>query len=107
VELEEMLLKPNMVLSGYDAGEQASPDEVARQTIRCLRHHVPAAVPGIVFLSGGQSDELATKHLNAINRLEPQPWALSFSYGRRRRRRGPGRRTTSRPRSRPTSSGLV
>src|SRR4051795_13390850 len=82
VEFEGMLLKPNMVLSGYDAPQQASPDEVARQTTRCLRHHVPAAVPGIVFLSGGQSDELATEHLNAINRLGPQPWALSFSYGR-------------------------
>ena len=82
VELEGMLLKPNMVLPGYDAADQVSPDEVARQTIRCLRHHVPAAVPGIVFLSGGQSDELATEHLNAINGLGPQPWALSFSYGR-------------------------
>jgi fructose-bisphosphate aldolase class I len=82
VELEGMLLKPNMVLSGYGAPQQASADEVAAQTIRCLRHHVPAAVPGIVFLSGGQSDELATEHLNAINRLGPQPWALSFSYGR-------------------------
>jgi fructose-bisphosphate aldolase class I len=82
VEFEAMLLKPNMVLSGYDAPQQAGPDEVARQTTRCLRHHVPAAVPGIVFLSGGQSDELATEHLNAINRLGPQPWALSFSYGR-------------------------
>jgi fructose-bisphosphate aldolase, class I len=82
VELEGMLLKPNMVLSGYDAPEQASVEEVARQTIRCLRHHVPAAVPGIVFLSGGQSDELATEHLDAINRLGEQPWQLSFSYGR-------------------------
>jgi fructose-bisphosphate aldolase class I len=82
VEYEGMLLKPNMVLSGYDAPQQASPDEVAAQTIRCLRHHVPAAVPGIVFLSGGQSDELATEHLNAINGVGAQPWALSFSYGR-------------------------
>ena len=82
VDLEGMLLKPNMVLSGYDAPEQASVEEVARQTIRCLRHHVPAAVPGIVFLSGGQSDELATEHLDAINRLGEQPWQLSFSYGR-------------------------
>jgi fructose-bisphosphate aldolase class I len=56
--------------------------EVAEATVRCLRHHVPAAVPGIVFLSGGQSDELATEHLDAINRLGPQPWAISFSYGR-------------------------
>jgi fructose-bisphosphate aldolase class I len=82
VELEGMLLKPNMVLAGYDAPEAAGVPEVAEATIRCLRHHVPAAVPGIVFLSGGQSDELATEHLDAINRLGPQPWALSFSYGR-------------------------
>jgi fructose-bisphosphate aldolase class I len=78
-----MLLKPNMVLSGYDAPEQAGVQEVAEQTLRCLRHHVPAPVPGIVFLSGGQSDELATAHLNAINTLGgEQPWQLSFSYGR-------------------------
>jgi fructose-bisphosphate aldolase, class I len=82
VELEGMLLKPNMVLAGYEAKRQASVTEVAEATIRCLRHHVPAAVPGIVFLSGGQSDELATEHLDAINRLGPQPWQLSFSYGR-------------------------
>jgi fructose-bisphosphate aldolase, class I len=82
VELEGMLLKPNMVLAGYDASQQAGVEEVAAETIRCLRHHVPAAVPGIVFLSGGQSDELATEHLDAINRLGPQPWKLSFSYGR-------------------------
>jgi fructose-bisphosphate aldolase, class I len=82
VELEGMLLKPNMVLAGYDAPQQASVEDVARATIRCLRHHVPAAVPGIVFLSGGQSDELATEHLDAINRLGPQPWKMSFSYGR-------------------------
>jgi len=82
VDLEGMLLKPNMVLAGYDAPKQAGVDEVAVATIRCLRHHVPAAVPGIVFLSGGQSDELATEHLDAINRLGEQPWQLSFSYGR-------------------------
>ena len=82
VELEGMLLKPNMVLSGYDCPEQASVDDVARETVRCLRHTVPAAVPGVVFLSGGQSDEAATEHLNAINALGPQPWELSFSYGR-------------------------
>jgi fructose-bisphosphate aldolase class I len=82
VEPEGMLLKPNMVLSGYDCPQQAEADEVAEATIRCLRHHVPAAVPGIVFLSGGQSDEAATAHLNAINLLGPQPWELSFSYGR-------------------------
>jgi fructose-bisphosphate aldolase class I len=82
VEFEGMLLKPNMVLAGYDAPKQASVEEVAAATIRCLRHHVPPAVPGIVFLSGGQSDELATEHLDAINRLGEQPWQLSFSYGR-------------------------
>jgi fructose-bisphosphate aldolase class I len=82
VEFEGMLLKPNMVLSGYDAPKQASVEEVAAATIRCLRHHVPAAIPGVVFLSGGQSDEHATEHLDAINRLGEQPWQLSFSYGR-------------------------
>ena len=82
VVFEHMLLKPNMVLSGYDCLEQASIDEVAAATINCLRHNVPPAVPGIVFLSGGQSDELATAHLNAMNRLGDQPWQLSFSFGR-------------------------
>jgi fructose-bisphosphate aldolase, class I len=82
VELEGMLLKPNMVLTGYDCPEQADVAAVAEQTLRCLRHHVPVAVPGIVFLSGGQSDETATEHLNALNALGPQPWELSFSYGR-------------------------
>src|SRR5918912_437372 len=79
---EEMLLKPNMVLSGYSASEQASHEEVANATIRCLRRHVPAAVPGIVFLSGGQTDEDATANLNAMNAHGPHPWELSFSYGR-------------------------
>jgi fructose-bisphosphate aldolase class I len=82
VDLEGMLLKPNMILSGKDAPEQAQVQEVAEATIRCLRSAVPAAVPGIVFLSGGQSDELATAHLNAMNALGEQPWQLSFSYGR-------------------------
>jgi len=82
VVFEHMLLKPNMVLSGYDCPNQANIDEVATATLRCLRHNVPAAVPGIVFLSGGQSDELATAHLNAMNRLGHQPWQLSFSFGR-------------------------
>jgi fructose-bisphosphate aldolase class I len=82
VKLEGTLLKPNMVLSGYDAPKRASVDEVAGETIRCFRAHVPAAVPGIVFLSGGQSDEDATAHLNAMNALGPHPWKLSFSYGR-------------------------
>ena len=82
VHFEQMLLKPNMVLSGYDASEQASDDEIAEQTLRCFYRHVPAAVPGIVFLSGGQSDEDATRRLSVMNALGPHPWELSFSYGR-------------------------
>ena len=82
VHFEQMLLKPNMVLSGYDCAEQASVQEVAEQTLRCFRRHLPAAVPGVVFLSGGQSDEDATAHLNAMNAMGPHPWELSFSYGR-------------------------
>jgi fructose-bisphosphate aldolase, class I len=79
---EGILLKPNMVLSGYDSSEQASHEQVAAETIRCFERHVPAAVPGIVFLSGGQSDEDATANLNAMNALGEHPWQLSFSYGR-------------------------
>ncbi len=82
VRLDGTLLKPNMVLSGYGGAQQASVDEVAEATVRCFRATVPAAVPGIVFLSGGQSDELATAHLNAMNQLSGLPWQLSFSYGR-------------------------
>ncbi|MDQ3867090.1 MAG: fructose-bisphosphate aldolase class I [Actinomycetota bacterium] len=82
VALEGTLLKPNMVLSGKDAPGQASAEEVAEATLRCLRETVPAAVPGIVFLSGGQTDEAATAHLNAMNALGEHPWELSFSYGR-------------------------
>ena len=83
VSLESMLLKPSMVIAGKDWSRQASVQEVATATLRCLRRHVPAAVPGIVFLSGGQKDRLATAHLNAMNRLPgPKPWKLSFSYGR-------------------------
>jgi fructose-bisphosphate aldolase class I len=83
VELEGTLLKPNMVLSGKDCPEQASVEEVAERTVRTLKRTVPAAVPGIVFLSGGQSDEDATLHLNAMNKMaEDLPWRLSFSYGR-------------------------
>jgi fructose-bisphosphate aldolase, class I len=82
VDLEGMLLKPNMVISGKGCATQASAEEVGEWTIRCFREHVPAAVPGIVFLSGGQSDEQASENLNAINQLGPQPWVLSFSYGR-------------------------
>jgi fructose-bisphosphate aldolase, class I len=83
VGLEGMLLKPNMVIAGKDSPKKASVEQVATATLRCLRRHVPAAVPGIVFLSGGQSDVLATSHLNAINKLDlPKPWRISFSYGR-------------------------
>ena len=82
VEFEGMLLKPNMVLAGYDCAEQPGDEEVAERTLRHLRRHVPAAVPGIVFLSGGQSDEDATNRLNLMNRMGAQPWQVSFSYGR-------------------------
>jgi fructose-bisphosphate aldolase class I len=83
VALESMLLKPNMVLAGNACPQQAGVQQVATATLRCLRRHVPAAVPGIVFLSGGQSDTTATAHLNAMNRLPgPKPWKISFSYGR-------------------------
>jgi fructose-bisphosphate aldolase class I len=82
VVLEGMLLKPNMVLSGKESPKQASVPEVAEATVRCLKHVVPAAVPGIVFLSGGQTDQQATEHLNAMNQIEDLPWQLSFSYGR-------------------------
>jgi len=82
VDLYGTLLKPNMVLSGYDASSRASVDEVADATLDVFYRHVSAAVPGIVFLSGGQSDEDATAHLNAINARGPHPWKISFSYGR-------------------------
>ena len=82
VSLEGMLLKPNMVLSGKDCPQQASVQEVAEATVRCMKRVVPAAVPGLVFLSGGQTDLQATEHLNAMNRLDQVPWQLSFSYGR-------------------------
>jgi fructose-bisphosphate aldolase, class I len=82
IRLSAMLLKPNMVLAGTECSTQATPEQVAEQTLRCLRETVPAAVPGIVFLSGGQSDEQATENLNAINKLDHAPWALSFSFGR-------------------------
>ena len=78
-----LLLKPNMVLSGNTCPQQAGIDEVAERTVACLKRAVPAAVPGIVFLSGGQSDEDATRHLNAMNKgTSGLPWKLSFSYGR-------------------------
>ena len=79
---EGMLLKPNMVLPGYSGAQQVSHEEIAEATVRCFRWTVPAAVPGIVFLSGGQSDADATARLDAMNKLGPHPWQLSFSYGR-------------------------
>ncbi len=83
VELTGMLLKPNMVISGKEAAQQSGVEEVARMTVECLRRSVPAAVPGIVFLSGGQSAEQATAHLNAMNQMQANlPWELSFSYAR-------------------------
>jgi fructose-bisphosphate aldolase class I len=83
VTLETMLLKPNMVVPGSQCPEQATPEQVAEATLTCLRRTVPAAMPGIVFLSGGQSDAAATANLNAINAAgRKDPWALSFSYGR-------------------------
>ena len=84
VQYEQMILKPNMVLSGYDANDRAGIDEVADATLQCFLRTVPAAVPGIAFLSGGQSDEDATAHLNRMNQIlgENKPWNLSFSYGR-------------------------
>jgi len=82
VMLEGMVLKPNMVISGKKAPKRASPEEVAEKTLRVLKECVPPAVAGIAFLSGGQSDEEATAHLNLINRLGPLPWPVTFSYGR-------------------------
>jgi fructose-bisphosphate aldolase class I len=78
-----MLLKPNMVVPGAECPRQADVGMVATATLRCLRRHVPPAVPGVVFLSGGQRDVAATRHLDAINRSDgSRPWKLSFSYGR-------------------------
>jgi fructose-bisphosphate aldolase, class I len=82
VALEGMILKPNMSISGKKSGKQAGVEEVAEKTIRLLKSCVPAAVPGIAFLSGGQSDEEATAHLDAMNRIGGLPWKLTFSYGR-------------------------
>ena len=82
VDLEGMVLKPNMVIAGQKAAKQASPAEVAEKTLKCLRATVPSAVPGIAFLSGGQSDEAATEHLSLINAIGGAPWHLTFSYGR-------------------------
>jgi len=82
IRFDGMLLKPNMVLPGQDSPVQASAQQVAEATVACLRDTVPASVPGVVFLSGGQTDAAATAHLDAMNRLGQQPWQLSFSYGR-------------------------
>jgi fructose-bisphosphate aldolase class I len=82
VHLEGMILKPSMVVSGKDNARQAGVDEVAERTIRCLKRTVPGAVPGIAFLSGGQSAVSATEHLNKMNQLGPHPWQVSFSYAR-------------------------
>ena len=82
VELEGMILKPNMAIAGKKSARQAGIDQVAEKTVRMLRACVPAAVPGIAFLSGGQSDLDATAHLDAMNRIGGLPWPLTFSYGR-------------------------
>jgi fructose-bisphosphate aldolase class I len=82
VELEGMVLKPNMVISGKKASQRANPEQVAEATVRCLKRHVPPAVAGIAFLSGGQSPTEATQHLSLMNKLAPLPWPLTFSYGR-------------------------
>jgi len=82
VYLEGMILKPSMVVSGKDCPKQAGVEEVAERTIRCLKRTVPSAVPGIAFLSGGQSAESATEHLNAMNSMGSHPWEVSFSYAR-------------------------
>ena len=81
VSLQGIVLKPNMILSGYECSYQASIEEVAEKTVNCLSAHVPSEVPGIAFLSGGQSDEDATLHLNEMNKYETD-WNLTFSYGR-------------------------
>jgi fructose-bisphosphate aldolase class I len=82
VALEGMVLKPNMAIAGKKSAKQASVDEVASKTVKLLKACVPSAVPGIAFLSGGQSDEEATAHLDAMHRLGGLPWGLTFSYGR-------------------------
>ena len=82
VALDGMILKPNMVVAGATAGRQAGAEEVADRTVRLLKATVPSAVPGIAFLSGGQSEEEATARLDAMNRIGGLPWRLTFSYGR-------------------------
>jgi fructose-bisphosphate aldolase, class I len=82
VQLEGIVLKPNMVVPGKKCPQQASIEDVAQKTVQCLKHTVPSLVPGIAFLSGGQSDYDATAHLDAMNRIGGNPWPLTFSYGR-------------------------
>ncbi|MGH8230615.1 MAG: class I fructose-bisphosphate aldolase [Steroidobacteraceae bacterium] len=82
IHLEGMILKPNMIIAGKKCATQATPEQVAEGTVRCLRRHVPCAVPGIMFLSGGQTPAQAALHLSLMNRHGPLPWQLSFSYGR-------------------------
>jgi fructose-bisphosphate aldolase class I len=82
VALEGIVLKPNMAIAGKKSAKKASVQEVAEKTVKMLKNCVPPAVPGIAFLSGGQSDEEATAHLDAMNKLGPLPWKLTFSYGR-------------------------
>jgi fructose-bisphosphate aldolase class I len=82
VPLEKTILKPNMIIAGKKCSKQASREEVAERTVKILKRCVPPAVPGIAFLSGGQSDEDATAHLSLMNQMGPLPWKLSFSYGR-------------------------
>ena len=103
VLLEHMLLKPSMVVAGKEQARQAPVAEVAAQTVRVLRRCVPAAVPGIFFLSGGQTPAEATAHLDAINRLGPQPWALELLVRARAARSGAARRGKGRP---PTRAAL-
>jgi fructose-bisphosphate aldolase class I len=82
IHLEGMILKPNMVIAGKKCPTQASPEQVAAATVRCLKRHVPSAVPGIAFLSGGQAPAQATLHLSLMNKTGGLPWQLAFSYGR-------------------------
>lgn len=82
VNLEGIILKPNMIIAGQKSAKQATAEEVAEKTVKCLKSTVPSSVPGIAFLSGGQSDERATEHLSRMNAIANLPWALTFSYGR-------------------------
>jgi fructose-bisphosphate aldolase class I len=82
IHLEGMILKPNMVISGKKASSRANPQQVAEATVRTLKRYVPSSVPGIAFLSGGQSSAEATEHLSLMNKIGSLPWELTFSYGR-------------------------